>query len=52
MPRYARPKIGSTISQSASGGALFALLVARLPAAKIEDAKAATPKPLHNLWPS
>jgi len=32
--------------------ALFALLAARLPAAELEDAKAATPKPLHNLWPS
>ena len=32
--------------------AVFALLVARLPAAEVEDAKAATPKPLHNLWPT
>lgn len=32
--------------------AVFALLAARLPAAELEDAKAATPKPLHNLWPS
>jgi uncharacterized protein (DUF2267 family) len=32
--------------------ALFALLAARLPAGELEDAKAATPKPLHNLWPS
>jgi uncharacterized protein (DUF2267 family) len=32
--------------------ALFALLLARLPSGEIEDAKAATPKPLHNLWPS
>jgi uncharacterized protein (DUF2267 family) len=32
--------------------AVLALLAARLPAAEIEDAKAATPKPLHNLWPS
>ena len=32
--------------------AVFAMLAARLPAAEIEDAKAATPKPLHNLWPS
>jgi uncharacterized protein (DUF2267 family) len=31
--------------------AVFALLAARLPAAEVEDAKAATPKPLHNLWP-
>ena len=32
--------------------AVLALLAARLPAAELEDAKAATPKPLHNLWPS
>jgi uncharacterized protein (DUF2267 family) len=32
--------------------AVFALLAARLPAAEIEDAKAATPKPLRPLWPS
>lgn len=32
--------------------AVFAMLAARLPAAELEDAKAATPKPLHNLWPS
>jgi uncharacterized protein (DUF2267 family) len=32
--------------------AMFALLAARLPAAEIEDAKAATPHELHNLWPS
>ncbi len=31
--------------------AVFALLAARLPAAELEDAKAATPKTLHNLWP-
>jgi uncharacterized protein (DUF2267 family) len=31
---------------------LFALLAARLSAAEIEDAKAATPRELHNLWPS
>ncbi len=31
--------------------AVFALLAARLPAAELEDAKAAMPKPLHNLWP-
>jgi len=30
----------------------FALLAARLPASEIEDAKAATPHELHNLWPS
>jgi hypothetical protein len=28
------------------------LLAARLPASEIEDAKAATPHELHNLWPS
>lgn len=32
--------------------ATFALLTARLPAAEIEDAKTATPKELHGLWPS
>jgi ribonucleoside-diphosphate reductase alpha chain len=32
--------------------AVFALLAARLPAAEIENAKAATPSTLHNLWPS
>ena len=32
--------------------AVFALLAARLPAAEVEEAKAATPRQLHNLWPS
>ena len=32
--------------------AVFALLAAHMPSAELEDAKAATPKPLHNLWPS
>lgn len=32
--------------------AIFAMLAARLPPAEVEDAKAATPKFLHNLWPS
>jgi uncharacterized protein (DUF2267 family) len=32
--------------------AVFALLAAHMPPAELEDAKAATPKPLHNLWPS
>jgi len=32
--------------------AVFALLAARLPAAELENAKAATPKDLHGLWPS
>ncbi len=32
--------------------AVFAMLTARLPAAEVEDAKAVTPKSLHNLWPS
>lgn len=31
---------------------VFALLAARLPAAELEDAKAATPSELHSLWPS
>jgi uncharacterized protein (DUF2267 family) len=30
----------------------LALLAARLPAPELEDAKAATPSELHNLWPS
>jgi uncharacterized protein (DUF2267 family) len=32
--------------------AVLALIAARLPAAEVEDAKTATPKELHNLWPS
>lgn len=32
--------------------AMFALLVARLPATEVEDAKASTPRELHNLWPT
>jgi uncharacterized protein (DUF2267 family) len=32
--------------------AVLALLVARLSAAEVEDAKTATPRELHNLWPS
>ena len=32
--------------------AVFAALAARLPAGELEDAKAATPQPLHSLWPS
>jgi uncharacterized protein (DUF2267 family) len=32
--------------------AVLAVLAARLPAGELEDAKAATPSPLHNLWPS
>ena len=32
--------------------AVLAMLAARLPAAEVEDAKAATPKSVHNLWPS
>ena len=31
---------------------VFALLASRLPAAELEDTKAATPSELHNLWPS
>lgn len=31
--------------------AVFSLLATRLPVAELEDAMAATPKPLHNLWP-
>jgi len=32
--------------------AVLALLAARLPAAELEEVRAATPKHLHNLWPS
>ncbi len=32
--------------------AVLAMLAARLPPGEVEDAKAATPKSLHNLWPS
>jgi uncharacterized protein (DUF2267 family) len=32
--------------------AVMALLAMRLPAAELEDAKAATPPALHNLWPA
>ncbi|MFZ1991636.1 MAG: DUF2267 domain-containing protein [Alphaproteobacteria bacterium] len=32
--------------------AVLALLAARMPAAELEDAKAATPKALHYLWPA
>lgn len=32
--------------------AVFALLAMRMSAAEVEDAKAVTPQPLHNLWPS
>lgn len=31
---------------------MFALLVARMPAAEIEDVRAATPRSLHPFWPS
>lgn len=40
------------VDAEAVARAVFALLAARLPAAELEDAKAATPTPLHNLWPS
>ena len=32
--------------------AVFAMIAERFPAAEAEDARAATPKSLHNLWPS
>ena len=41
---------GIDVEQAAR--AVFAALAARLPAAELEDAKAATPQPLHGLWPS
>lgn len=40
------------IDADAVARAVLALLATRLPAAEIEDAKAATPHDLHNLWPS
>lgn len=40
------------VDAEAVARALFAMLAARLPAAEVEDAKAATPTVLHNLWPS
>ena len=41
---------GIDVEQAAR--AVFAALAARLPAGELEDAKAATPQPLHGLWPS
>jgi uncharacterized protein (DUF2267 family) len=32
--------------------AVLALLARRLPAVELEDAKAATPPPIHGLWPA
>lgn len=40
------------IDAEAVARAVFSLIAARVPAAELEDAKAATPKPMHNLWPS
>jgi len=40
------------IDADAVARGVLALLAARLPVAEIEDAKAATPHGLHNLWPS
>ena len=40
------------IDADAVARGVLALRVARLPAGEIEDAKAATPHDLHNLWPS
>ena len=40
------------VDPEAVARAVLALLTARLPAAEVEDAKAATPKSLHHLWPS
>ena len=40
------------IDVEAAARVVFAALAARLPAGELEDAKAATPQPLHNLWPS
>lgn len=40
------------IDPEAVARAVLAVLAARLPAAEVENAKAATPKSVHNLWPS
>lgn len=40
------------VDTEAVARSVLALLEARLPAAEIEDAKAATPRVLHALWPS
>lgn len=40
------------VDPEAVARAVLAVLAARLPAAEVENAKAATPPPLHNLWPS
>ena len=36
----------------AEEAAVLAALAARLPAGELEGAKAATPQPLHHLWPN
>jgi len=43
---------GLAIDVEEAARAVFATLAARLPAGELEEAKAVTPKPLHNLWPS
>jgi uncharacterized protein (DUF2267 family) len=40
------------VDPEAVARAAFALLAARLPASEVENAKAATPRELHNLWPA
>jgi uncharacterized protein (DUF2267 family) len=40
------------IDAEAVARAVFSLLAQRMPAGELEEAKAATPRPLHNLWPS
>jgi uncharacterized protein (DUF2267 family) len=40
------------VDPEAVARAVMALLAARMPAAELEEAKAATPPALHNLWPS
>lgn len=40
------------IDAEAAARAVFETLAARLPAGELEDARAATPKALHNLWPA
>jgi len=39
------------VDPEAVARAVLALLAARLPEAEVEDAKAATPRSLHHLWP-
>ena len=42
----------TSVDAEQAARAVFALLAARMPAGELEDAKAATPKALHYLWPA